>query len=137
MTASILYSNVALHLNHEKCVGNESHTAPIKHTGVCGGGDLERKSKQRVVGGWREENKGEEAVRDRKEGGSEGGEREGTREEEEKKWRRGWKDRRGRGWGGIQTRRRRTGIDITGTANGTAYIKHIQIVYTERGEAKE
>lgn len=40
-------------------------------------------------------------------------------------------------WGEIQTRRRRTEIDITGTANGAAHIKHIQIVYRERGEAKE
>lgn len=33
MTDSILYLNVVLHLNHEKCVSNELHTAPIKHIG--------------------------------------------------------------------------------------------------------
>lgn len=32
----------------------------------------------------------------------------------------------------MQTKRRQTEIDITGTANGTAYIKQIEIVYTGR-----
>lgn len=35
MTDSILYFNVVLHLNHEKCAGNELHT-PIKHIGGFG-----------------------------------------------------------------------------------------------------
>lgn len=45
MTASILYLNVVLHLNHEKCVGNESHAVPIKHIG----GGIWR---ERVNRGW-------------------------------------------------------------------------------------
>lgn len=32
-----------------------------------------------------------------------------------------------------QTKHRHTDIDITGTANGTACIKQIEIVYTGRG----
>ena len=41
MTESILYLNVVLHLNHEKCVGNELHIAPF--------GDLEAKRKGKQI----------------------------------------------------------------------------------------
>lgn len=49
MTESILHLNVVLHLNHEKCVGNELNAAPIKHVG--GFGEKEKTTGKQMGGG--------------------------------------------------------------------------------------